>query len=326
MVTHQIMLLAENIFNRGNIFGLDRKTLQVYIGEALANDNEPDILVNIDSYILLGGFIETFIDHLIRGDLKYDSKSIAMSYLNFAENLKNYEGGILANTKRYIDEINNLGNTLRKLGYKIRFMISERTCGVELYFMGRTEFLRSHADRKINEWLSEGINEILVTSPFEFVLYRDRFAQQFTLGTPKLVFYPELLTHHQISLSFKDNTRVLYIEPYETPVTMFPKDLRQKTLSAIKLIEDLLNNIKNLLIAESRTFDPPFSYEQIWIINPLVAVGIAKNILEKAQEYDTIITLRTSTAIILRAVARILDFDIEILDYVEAISRALLGE
>ncbi len=325
MVTKQILLLAENIVNRGNVLGLDRRTLQVYIGEALINDDEPDILVNLDPYILFGGFIETFIECLAKGELESDEKSVASTYLRFAEDSKKFESAILSNTKRYIDEINTLGYALRKLGYKVRFLVSERTSGVELYFLGRTEFLRDHVDRKINEWLGEGVNRILFTSPFEYALYKYRFFSQSEAQMPQLEFYPEFVGAQEFSLKFSESLKAIFLEPYEAPLAICPRDLYGRVLALIGEIEETLRSIENISIKSLRVSDPPFSYEQIWLVSPLTAVSIASNILRSIDGFDAIISLRTSTALLLRVVSRLHGINIKIYDYVEVLSNAIKG-
>ncbi|MCR8470679.1 MAG: hypothetical protein QXH98_02105, partial [Candidatus Korarchaeota archaeon] len=95
MVTQQVLSLAETIVNKGNVFGIDRKVLQVYFGESLINDDEPSLLVDLDPYIALGGFIETFLRSMIRQELHLDERNVNLAYLNFSENIKKFESEIL---------------------------------------------------------------------------------------------------------------------------------------------------------------------------------------------------------------------------------------
>ncbi|MCR8500874.1 MAG: hypothetical protein QXY55_01740 [Candidatus Korarchaeota archaeon] len=324
MVTQQVLSLAETIVNKGNVFGIDRKVLQVYFGESLINDDEPSLLVDLDPYIALGGFIETFLRSLIRQELHLDERNVNLAYLNFSENIKKFESEILNSTKRYIDEANSLGNALRKLGYKLRFLISERTDGIDIYLLGRTELLRPHVSQRINTWLSEGISKILVVSPFEYAMYKNRFLPQYGVQNIQLEFLPDLFEAFKGTPAMPDMLEVALLEPYEAPVETLPLSIRETILANIDRIKVALKRIKNLTVKVDRVRDCPFSYEQVWLLNPLVSVNVAASILSDLSDLDAIITLRTSTASILRVAAEISEVDINIYDYIEVLSRAII--
>lgn len=324
MVTQQLLSLSETIVNKGNIFGIDRRTFQVYVGASLINDNEPDLLINLDPYIVLGGFIETFLECLAGQKIRFDEKNIHSAYSNFSDNIKEFESEILSHTKRYIDEANSLGSALRKLGYKVRFLVSERTDGIDVYLLGRTELLRAHVSQKINEWLSEGITAVLMTCPFEYALYKDRFLPQHGTQNIQLKFPPDLIETSKSVLLLPNSIEAALVEPYEAPIELLPLSIRGSVIANIERIKAIFRNVKNLSIKGNRTKDCPFSYEQILFLNPLISIELAAQILRNLSNFDAIMTLRTLTASILRVAARLSNIDVEIYDYIEMLSSAIL--
>ena len=65
MPTEEIRFFTENILNSGNLLGIDRAVLDVYLAEGIRSDENPDVLLNIDSYTIFGGFLEALFRKMI---------------------------------------------------------------------------------------------------------------------------------------------------------------------------------------------------------------------------------------------------------------------
>jgi len=328
LVTEEIRFFMENILNTGNLLGLDRATLMVYLAEGVRNDDEPDILLHVDSYTILGGFLEALILKMIddaKGKSVGGVEWIIQEYKSFVENIKDYEKKIIKHTKRYYEKINNIADLLRILDRRVKVHLSEISTGVELYFSGRYEIMKNHISRKINELSAEGISDIVVTSPFEYSLYQVKYASQISTWPFKLVFFPELIKAKLSSIKPVD-VRAIIFEPYMTPVSMFSPDLREYVLEIITRIDGLLGNIRGVKIVDKLYDGMPIGYEQLWMINPIITVNMARSILEKYQkDVDVFITVRTSTAMMLNVTKDIYEIDTAIYDYADFVSRILLG-
>ena len=329
MPTREIRFFVENILNKGNMLGLDRASLDVYLVEGIRSDEEPNVLLQVDSYTIFGGFLEALILKMI-----YDARDkgiggvdwVIGEYSSFVENIKDYEKEILRHTKRYFEKINNIADALRTLGMKVKVHLSEISSGIELYLAGRYEVIRDHMTRKVNELSAEGVGEIVVISPFEYSLYEKGYLSQIPTWTMKLRFFADVIRKSGKDISAINKVKVAIFDPYRTPVMMFRQDLRGEVISAINKIEEILGSIKNLEIIDKKYDGAPIGYEQLWMINPVVAVDLSKDILESyAGRADIIITARTSTAMILNVAKEIYGVDIKIYEYSDLISKLMLG-
>lgn len=327
MVTEEIRFFLDNILNTGNMLGLDRPTMEVYLMEGIKTDENPNVLLLIDSYTMLGGFLEALIKKMID---EYEEGSgagwIIKQYSDFRENIKKYESDIIKNTKLYFEKINRIADVLRKIGMKVRVHLSEISSGVELYLSGRSEVLRDHISRKINALSSEGVDKIIVVSPFEQVLFEKRYIPQISPWPFELKYFADIMREKIMGIVSQKTISVLLYEPYFTPVLMFRADLKETTLDLLSRTQSLIKNIDGVNVIGEKYDGAPIGYEQIWMINPIAAISIAQGILaEYENKVDAIITIRTSTAIILRRAKALLGSKIRIYDYADFLSRIILG-
>ncbi len=328
MVTAEIRFFVDNIMNSGNLLGLDRATIDVYLAEGIRSDEEPDLVLHVDSYTVLGGFLEALMIKMFRDSMEGGIGGvdwIISEYKSFVENIKDYEREIIAHTKRYFDKINNVADVIRGAGRKVRVYLSEISSGVELYFSGRSEILKNHISRKINELSTEGIENIAVLSPFEYSIYQRRYAIQASMLPFKLFFYPDLIMDIIMRVS-ADGIRVTIFEPYIAPLSLFPLDLKSYTVEHLERIEKMIESIRGVSIVEHRYDDPPIGYEQLWMINPIISINMAKEILERSREKcDVLVTMRTSTCMVLNVARELYGIDIRTYDYADFVSKLILG-
>ncbi|MEX0569409.1 MAG: hypothetical protein Q6363_009705 [Candidatus Njordarchaeota archaeon] len=327
MVTEEIRFFLDNILNTGNMLGLDRPTMEVYLMEGIKMDDDSNVLLFIDSYTMLGGFLEALIDKMVS---EYGEKSnaewIIKQYSDFTKNIKKYESNIVKNTKLYFEKINNIADVLRKAEMKVKVHLSEISSGVELYLSGRSEVLRNHISRKINDLSSEGIEKIIIISPFEQVLLEKRYIPQAAAWPFDLQYFVDTIKERITNIASPKNINIMLYEPYLTPLLMFKADLKEATLDFLSKTISLIKSIDGVNIIEEKYDGAPIGYEQIWMINPIVAVGLARNILRKYEDkVNAIVTIRTSTAIILRRAKVLSGSKIEVYDYADFVSRIILG-
>ncbi len=327
MVTQEIRFFMDNVMNTGNMLGLDRATLNVYLIEGTRSDDEPDVLLHVDSYTVFGGFLEALIVKMLKdagSEGKVDASWIVNEYAEFVRNIKKYEMEILSHTKRYFEKINNMADALRSVGLRVKIHASELSSGIELYLSGRYEVLREHISRKMNELSAEGVEKIVIVSPFEYALYSKRYLEQSPTFPMKLVFFPDMLSDCLSAKKF--NARILIYEPYQAPVSIFRSDIRDVVVDKIGSIEDIMHKMDGVEIVDKKSKGTPIGYEQIWMVNPMVAVEMARGLLEAyMDQVDVIITVRTSTAIILRVAGEFYGLKVPVYDYADLFSRIVLG-
>ncbi len=329
MPTEEIRFFIQNILNRGNMLGIERAVLDVYLAEGIKSDKNPDVLLCIDSYTVFGGFLEVLFAKMVKDAEGRDvrgAKWVIDEYNSFVSNIKNYEREILERTKKYFEKINNIADALRKLGRKIKVHLSEISSGIELYLSGRYEIVKDHITRKINELSAEGLNEVIFISPFEYSLYNYGYLSQASTSALKIDFFAEYLIDKNPVLKVPNKISVAIFDPYLAPVSMFRSDIRSGVVKTIECIERLLANIANMEIVDKKYDGAPIGYEQLWMINPLTSISLSKNILDYYNEkVDVIITARTSTAMILEMARTLYGLGPRIYEYSDFVSRIILG-
>ena len=327
MVTEEIRFFVDNIMNKGNMLGLDKASLDVYFTTGLKSDEKPDILLQVDTYTAFGGFLEALILKMEKDAEQGDvggAEWVINEYRVFVDDIKKYEGEIIKHTKKYFDKINNIAESIRKLGRNVRIHVSEISTGVELYFSGRYEILRNHIVRKINELSAEGIEDVVVLSPFEYSLYVKRYLSQLTMAPFNFKFYLDFVRKNVERIRVPDGKKIVIFEPYSAPISLFPPDVRDFAMGLLLRIEDLLMKIDGVSVERKEYDGPPIGYEQLWMINPLVAVSMARSILSRYSDM-VVVTYRTSTAMILNVARELYGIDVDVYDYADFISRVVLG-
>ena len=171
--------------------------------------------------------------------------------------------------------------------------------------MGRAEIAKEFARRKLNEWLLFGGKKVILIDPFEFAFMSD--IPEFSNIEPTL--FMDVLPNLPLSSS----EDIIIYEPFETPIILFPKYLREK---AISLANSIILKIKSFGLKPRLELygGSPLCYEQLFLVDPIFAVTSLMNFV-KNNESKTIITLRPLTALVLRLAQYFAETTTKIFDY-----------